>query len=810
MDNYPVERADRFRFRAATFEGEKFSDSARAAGWRWESRDVLLGSDWLSRCRKRGSPRWGNYSWLSPRILLESLNDVVAKRFDDIVPARRQRWMAQQRAAGMEPTDLEKRWDGDPEVMILGDPGEADQSQYAVVKPMLSVSADSGFMVVLSDVIYPAGDINDYVDGFFRPNADYHKPIFAVPGNHDWYDALTGFMFHFCGAEPLPTASYRTAGLTFGQRIAASMWRESSAPNRATLLRHRREEWPVQPAPYFVIDTDSLVYVLIDTGITGSIDREQAEWLIDVSRRLKKNKVLLTGKPIYVDGCYKPCPIVWDDPGQEREESVPYATVDDIVRDPDHRYIAVLGGDTHNYQCTEVTVKVGGRERPIWHVVSGGSGAFLSATHAIPNSRHFFDPRRCDGPTPPGDEVVAFRCYPTRGDSLALFTRRFGHGLFLTLAAATVAAVIAAGLLVGLATMGRVDVPGTGVDPAVVDLAIVALVTLVAIVLSVVGGWYAAVRFLRFLSRWIPGDAKRWPEKPYRGVTAVALGLVVAAGTIALLDLVVHDGTWEWAWTAAVAVVVIVVGVPAATLYSYQSRRGAAGLVRGFLPRLAAVGAVLGSLVVAAGVGLSAAAIGVIMLVIGLVAPAVGLLRQRQPRLAAWLLRALVLLACIAVVGAALLWEWWPGAVSLTVLATLVIALWIAFVVVSWRAMLILPRLRNCRLAPDVAVQRVQEVIGLPAPERPVAATVSRSDQRVCDMLLPPPGKKRLFNAIVSQAAEATGPPFFKQFLRLAIEDEKLVIRCYGVSGWIAEETRPIEQHKVEIPIPAVGSVPRR
>jgi hypothetical protein len=795
------------RFSAATFEGEQFSERARAAGWYWEPRGKLLGSDWIRRCRERGSPRWGNYSWLTPKILLESLNDVIARRFDDIVPIRRQRWMAWQRAAGLRPTDLTIRWPGDPKLVILGDPGEADQSQYAVVKPMLSTCAETDFMVVLSDVIYPAGDINDYVDGFFRPNAEYRQPIYAAPGNHDWYDGLTGFMFHFCGAEPLPPVSYRRSGLALGQRIAASMWREPSAPNRATLLRHRRPEWPVQPAPYFAIETESLVYVLLDTGITGSIDREQAEWLIDASLRLDKDKVLLTGKPIYVDGGYRPCPILWDDPGQERQDDPPYATVDDVVRDPDHRYVAVVGGDTHNYQCSEVRVKAGGGERAVWHIVSGGGGAFLSETHTIPDRGSFEAFPGC-GPTPPGDEVVGFRCYPTRGDSLALFTRRFGRGLFVTLAAATCAAVIAAALLAWLAAIGRVDVPGAEADPSPVELAAVAVVTLVGIVLAIVLGWLVAVRFLRVLSALIGGDRERWHEKHYRGVTAVAMALVVAATAVALLDLVVDDGTWEWAWTAAIAVVVIVVGVPVAILYSYQSRHGAAGLVRSFLPRLAAAGAVLGSLVLASGVGLSAAVIGGLLLGIAILAPAVGLLRERRPRVAKWILRAIVLVV-VAAVLVSLLREWWPGQVALTVLATLVIVLWLAFVTVSWRALLVLPRLRNCRLAPDVAVQRVKEVTGLAEPERPVAASVSRSDRSLCSMLLAPPGKKRLFNRIVSQAAEATGPPFFKHFLRVSVEGHELVVRCYGVSGWVQHETEPVLQDTVTIPIRApAGSGP--
>jgi hypothetical protein len=95
-----------------------------------------------------------------------------------------------------------------------------------------------------------------------------------------------------------------------------------------------------------------------------------------------------------------------------------------------------------------------------------------------------------------------------------------------------------------------------------------------------------------------------------------------------------------------------------------------------------------------------------------------------QPGVAMGLLRAVV--GFLAGVLASLLWEWWPGQVALTVLATLVIALWLLFVGVSWRALPLLPRLRNCRLAPDVAVQRVREVTGLAEPERPVAASVTR------------------------------------------------------------------------------------
>jgi len=45
--------------------------------------------------------------------------------------------------------------------------------------------------------------------------------------------------------------------------------------------------------------------VAIDTGITNSLDRDQGDWLRRVSAD-PRPKILLTGKPIYVDGEHHP------------------------------------------------------------------------------------------------------------------------------------------------------------------------------------------------------------------------------------------------------------------------------------------------------------------------------------------------------------------------------------------------------------------------------------------------------------------------------------------------------------------------
>lgn len=447
-----------------------------AAGWYDPGEKPPLG-DWQSDLGKRRFPKWDTFSWLSVRTLLESANDAIAKRAPTIIRDRRRRYVAAQRTAGAEradhgpPTpglgsfgpDFVVDWTGlkRPRFLLVGDPGEADASQYATIAPLLEVHrggpawegcglGKSDFMVVLSDVIYPAGDVNDYVNGFYIPFRPYDRPIHAIPGNHDWYDGLSGFMFHHCGAEPLATLRLANIRRRPGERLLRALWQRASKPDRDLLAPYMQQRArlnllrfgdvdpdphaqrrPVQPAPYFAIELDELFLVAIDTGVAGELDAEQGEWLLRISAR-PKPKVLLTGKPIWVNNEYRRGEIVW---GDERRS----CTVDDIVRHPPHGYVAAIGGDTHNFQ--RYPVRVG--ERTIQYIVAGGSGAFLSLTHPIPRV----------GPTaehdlPAGEDIGFdeddFRCYPLRGDSLRLACRRIGPFLFKSLATLLLVAAAAA------------------------------------------------------------------------------------------------------------------------------------------------------------------------------------------------------------------------------------------------------------------------------------------------------------------------------------------------------------------------------
>jgi hypothetical protein len=342
------------------------------------------------------------FSWLSPRPLWDSRNDKLARRFGDSTDYERTRWVEAQRRAGLDLDAPIARYADMDEVsfMVLGDPGEGDDSQYQVLRPLRATSKDTAFTYIVSDVIYPAGDARDYFDKFFWPYRELPGPIYAIPGNHDWYDGLHGFMTLLCGANPDLRPPAKLSKNRWRRAFLDLSWREPSETLQEELeaMKKHRPEPSGQPASYFAIELKDLLLVGIDTGIQSGIDAEQGDWFRRISS-VPKDKILLTGKPLVVDASRKTCPIA----GQDG------ASVNAIADDPANRYIAVIGGDIHNFQRYPVELTDG---RVIQHIVSGAAGAYTKATHRIPPASI----ESC------GCIEDGFRCYPRRGDSLAAYS----------------------------------------------------------------------------------------------------------------------------------------------------------------------------------------------------------------------------------------------------------------------------------------------------------------------------------------------------------------------------------------------------
>jgi hypothetical protein len=83
--------------------------------------------------------------------------------------------------------------------LVIGDPGEGDASQHVLRDQyLLRDRADEmRFLLLSSDIVYPSGAMSDYERKFYLPFKGMTKPIYALPGNHDWHDELEGFTANF-------------------------------------------------------------------------------------------------------------------------------------------------------------------------------------------------------------------------------------------------------------------------------------------------------------------------------------------------------------------------------------------------------------------------------------------------------------------------------------------------------------------------------------------------------------------------------------------------------------------------------------
>ena len=151
--------------------------------------------------------------------------------------------------------------DADFSFVVIGDTGEGDASQH-VLRDRYSTSCSRTtvkFVVLSSDVVYPIGAMKDYETKFWLPFKGTRKPVYAIPGNHDWYDALEAFAATFLTPEAARAAMRARIEVDNGHqqhdRRAAS---RSSSREAARLRREYAVPTQFQRAPFFEIQTDAV------------------------------------------------------------------------------------------------------------------------------------------------------------------------------------------------------------------------------------------------------------------------------------------------------------------------------------------------------------------------------------------------------------------------------------------------------------------------------------------------------------------------------------------------------------------------
>src|SRR2546427_246348 len=113
---------------------------------------------------------------------------------------------------------------GDFSFIVIDDTGEGDASQHVLRDAYLDVVRcdEVKFVIISSDVVYPTGAMRDYEAKFWLPFMGTTKPVYAIPGNHDWYDALEGFAATFL--EPPVAAAAGMLTIAVRCRSCSPAW----------------------------------------------------------------------------------------------------------------------------------------------------------------------------------------------------------------------------------------------------------------------------------------------------------------------------------------------------------------------------------------------------------------------------------------------------------------------------------------------------------------------------------------------------------------------------------------------------------
>lgn len=209
-------------------------------------------------------------------------------------------------------------------------------------------------LVFGGDAVYPTPSRAEYqrrlVEPFtaaFGGSAPKERPhVYAIPGNHDWYDGLSAFSRLFCS--------------DVGGRRFAGWW-----------TRQRRS--------YFVLKLPHDWWLVASDGqLQSDLDVPQMEYFREIAENHMKpgdKVVLCLSQPVWIYAHkYRRMGRVFD------ETDLLYLREEIFAK----RGIEVkifLTGDLHHYRRHEETAASAGESVPVQKITAGGGGAFLHPTH---------------------------------------------------------------------------------------------------------------------------------------------------------------------------------------------------------------------------------------------------------------------------------------------------------------------------------------------------------------------------------------------------------------------------------------------
>ncbi|GAA2491956.1 hypothetical protein Ahu01nite_027790 [Winogradskya humida] len=325
--------------------------------------------------------------WLAPLLLLNTgLRALLAILFGSFLDKRELQNALSGESFQQPGVDGELWFDY---VADLGDGFDATYSiAYLLAQPELEIDGRKlprGQVLLMGgDQVYPLASGDGYenrMKGPYRaalPEAPATGPqptLFALPGNHDWYDGLTAFLRLFARRKDGHIGGWRT--------------------------QQRRSYFAVElPARWWLF--------AIDEQFGAYIDDPQLLYFEKAARALGPDDrvILMTPSPTWVKAAKRP---------------ETYDAVDYFIRTilaPTGAHVRLLvSGDLHHY------ARYSGEDREL--ITCGGGGAYLVATHNLPERLQVPPPETLTRSASRSRDYDLVTTFPTKAES-----RRMSWGVF--------------------------------------------------------------------------------------------------------------------------------------------------------------------------------------------------------------------------------------------------------------------------------------------------------------------------------------------------------------------------------------------
>lgn len=298
--------------------------------------------------RVAAPPRHPMVRWYDPRLWLSTgvqvfISAVLGQRFD---------FRIMEDTAGDQGVFTYAAWEESKKPFFfdyLADTGDGWNSTHAVASLVAQEELLVGeerlsrgsFLVLGGDEVYPSASKVNYQERLVAPfeaalakTSPWGPSLFAVPGNHDWYDGLVSFSRLF-------RPDWQVGGWNTKQRRSYF----------AIQLPYRWWLWAV------------------DIQLEADIDLGQLQYFSDIGKKHVKpgdRVILASAEPDWLYGNIK-------DPTVESN----LAFLEEQIIAPRGAAVYVwVSGDLHHYRRHERV------DKPGFHrIVCGGGGAYLTATH---------------------------------------------------------------------------------------------------------------------------------------------------------------------------------------------------------------------------------------------------------------------------------------------------------------------------------------------------------------------------------------------------------------------------------------------